>query len=139
MRVVLDANVVIAAFASHGLCDEIFEICVENHEIIWSEHLLEEIRMGFTRKLKMPKSLVENDLLLIKSSGRLEVPVQVPRHSCRDQKGLPVLGLAAATGADFIITGDEDLLVLKKFKKTSIVSPRGFWVILKDIKGPKKQ
>jgi predicted nucleic acid-binding protein len=41
------------------------------------------------------------------------------------------LALAERSGADYIITGDEDLLVLKEHKGIPIVLPRKFWEILK--------
>lgn len=34
--------------------------------------------------------------------------------------------LALSSKAEFLVTGDKDLLVLKKFKKTKIVSPAKF-------------
>ena len=34
MKVVLDANVIVAAFASRGLCEAILELCLSEHEII---------------------------------------------------------------------------------------------------------
>ena len=41
---------------------------------------------------------------------------------CRDAKDNFLLALAKAAGADFLITRDDDLLVLKQFEKTSIVT-----------------
>ncbi len=40
MRIVLDANVVVAAFAARGLCESLFELCLGSHEIVLSERLL---------------------------------------------------------------------------------------------------
>jgi len=37
-----------------------------------------------------------------------------------------ILGLAMAGQADCIVTGDQDLLVLKEFRKIPIVTPRAF-------------
>lgn len=41
---------------------------------------------------------------------------------CRDDKDNFLLSLAKDSNADFLITGDKDLLVLKKFENTSIVT-----------------
>jgi predicted nucleic acid-binding protein len=43
VRVVLDANVVIAAAASRGLCESVFELCLERHELVCCDSLLQEI------------------------------------------------------------------------------------------------
>ncbi len=40
MRVVLDSSIIIAAFASRGLCSSLFELCIEKHEVIISEQIL---------------------------------------------------------------------------------------------------
>lgn len=45
---------------------------------------------------------------------------------CRDSKDNMVLELATAGKADFIVTGDKDLLVLKKFRGVSILTPGEF-------------
>ena len=41
---------------------------------------------------------------------------------CRDEKDNFLLSLAKDSNADFLITGDKDLLVLKKFENTEIVT-----------------
>jgi len=41
---------------------------------------------------------------------------------CRDEKDNFLLSLAKDSKADFLITGDKDLLVLKKFESTEIVT-----------------
>ena len=37
MRVVVDANVAIAAVAARGLCEAVFELCLERHEMEGTE------------------------------------------------------------------------------------------------------
>ncbi len=135
MRIILDANVLIAAFATHGICNDLYELCIENHDVFMSEHLLAEIHAGFFKKVKMSKESAEQNLEYIKSNSTLGIPQVVPPNTCRDSKDLPILGLALTCQADFIVTGDEDLLVLKKFKKTVILSPRGFWEVTRKNKG----
>jgi predicted nucleic acid-binding protein len=40
MKVVLDTNVLIAAIATRGLCEALFELCLEKHEFAASPPLL---------------------------------------------------------------------------------------------------
>ena len=136
MKVVLGSNVFISAFASRGLCVEILRICIANHDLILSEHLLHEIQRGFGRKLKMPGEACEQNIRIIRALSRMEIPADVPRDSCRDPKDLPVLGLVSASRADYLVSGDGDLLSLKKYKGCMILSPRSFFPILKEGKGP---
>ena len=38
-----------------------------------------------------------------------------------------ILGLVASGHAEVIVTGDKNLLVIKKYKEARIMTPRGFW------------
>ncbi len=79
----------------------------------------------------MSAALAEEFINSIKADGRMEVPADVPPHSCGDPKDLHVLGLALASQADYIVSGDRDLWSLKKFEGTLILQPRGFWEVLR--------
>jgi len=48
---------------------------------------------------------------------------------CRDDKDNFLLALAKDSNADFLITGDKDLLILKKFEDTSIVTIADYQII----------
>lgn len=41
---------------------------------------------------------------------------------CRDEKDNFLLALAKDSGADYLITGDKDLLILKTIEKTKILT-----------------
>jgi putative PIN family toxin of toxin-antitoxin system len=45
---------------------------------------------------------------------------------CRDPKDDKLLELAVSGTADFLVTGDKDLLVLNPFRGVEIISPREF-------------
>lgn len=130
MKVVLDANVVVAAFASRGLCESIFELCLDSHDIILSEHLLGEISRNLIKKIKLPKERVYEIVELLRENATILIPDSLPLDTCRDSDNVKVLGLATAAGADCIVTGDKDLLVLKKFRSVPILTPRGFSAII---------
>jgi predicted nucleic acid-binding protein len=113
MRIVLDTNVIVAAFAARGLCADVFEVCLENHTIIISEFILSEVEKTLTRKIGLPKTTA------------------IDTSACRDKDDVKIIGTALKGKAKIIITGDEDLLILKKYKNTAIVTPREFWGLLK--------
>jgi len=50
--------------------------------------------------------------------------------ACRDADDLHVLGLVKSGRADYLITGDDDLLTLKRFGHCRIVTPRQFWSLM---------
>ena len=126
MKIVLDANVVIAAFASRGLCESVMELCLHSHEIVLSEELLEEIVRNLRQKIKLPGNIVEDISKLLREQASMVSSVPLAAEACRDPDDVKILGLAVAANADYIVTGDKDLLVLKKFQGVPIVTPRLF-------------
>jgi len=130
MKIVLDANVVIAAFASRGLCESIFEFCLSEHEIILSAGLLDEILRNLRQKIGLPAGVVQDIRTLLQEHSIMLDPVPLPADACRDPDDVKVLGLAVAAGADFIVTGDKDLLTLQKCHEIPILSPRSFSEII---------
>ena len=129
MRLVLDSNVIIAAFAVRGLCHPLFELCLEGHEIILCEEIIDEVKRNLLSKIKVPSSVVDKKKSYLRDSTLIMKPVPVENGVFEDESDLPVLGVAAASGSSYIITGDKALLSLKKYKDIYIVSPRSFWEI----------
>ena len=127
MRVVIDANVAISAAATRGLCEAIMELCIEHHQIILCKGILDEIEEKLRDKLRVPPAIIAEYLKMLQSNARILKPVAVEKSVCRDPDDLMVLGVATAGEADVIVTGDKDLLVLKKYKGAKIVTPRIFW------------
>ncbi len=132
MRIVLDTNVLIAAFVAQGACADLLEYCARFHELVSSEYILEEFRKNLLKKFHQTAhdALLAEDLL--RQKMEMVDPIPVPRPSCRDPKDLPVLGTAVAGNSDALVTGDKDLLVLKNFKGVRIVSPQDFWRLERD-------
>ncbi|MCB0309916.1 MAG: putative toxin-antitoxin system toxin component, PIN family [Bdellovibrionales bacterium] len=127
MKIVLDANVIVAAFATRGLCTEIFKFSIDACEVYASEELLLECTQVLRKKLKVPSKTVDKFTSFLREQFHLINPATVDADACRDQSDLHVLGVAQGSNSKFIISGDKDLLELKKFKKTKIYSPRQFW------------
>ena len=130
MKIVLDSNVIIAAFAARGLCESVMEVCLSEHEIAISDHLLDEILRNLRLKLKLPTNIVDNIGELLREHATISIPAPLESDVCRDPDDIKILGLAVASNADYIVTGDKDLLVLKRFQGISILTPRSFSDIL---------
>ena len=56
MKIVLDTNVFVAAFATHGVCEAIMELCLDQHELGVCLELLSEVKRNLVKKLKIPES-----------------------------------------------------------------------------------
>ena len=132
MKIVLDANVIVAAFATRGLCESILELCLHSHELMLCEDLLDEILRNLKQKINLPEGIVEDIGKLLRENARIVNPIPLAADICRDPDDVKILGLAIAAHADCIVTGDKDLLILKKFQGIPILTPRSFSNILHD-------
>jgi putative PIN family toxin of toxin-antitoxin system len=131
MRVILDTNVILSAFAGRGLAHALFELCLEKHEIIISEHILSEGQRNLQKKLKMPKDKILMIAEYLKEFCIFSNYKRLDKGVCRDMEDVKILGLSEVANPDYIITGDKDLLVLKQFRSVPIITPREFWEISK--------
>jgi uncharacterized protein len=127
MRVIVDANVAIAAAASRGLCEAVLELCLEHHQMILCEGILAEIEDKLRGKVKVPSPVIAEYLKVLRDHAQLLKPEAVEKHACRDPDDLMILGLVAPGGASVIVTGDKDLLAVRTFKGAKIMTPRHFW------------
>jgi len=116
MKIVLDTNVIIAAFASRGLCAELLEECLKNYEIILSEYILSEVIQKLITKICIPSRVAQEISNFLKEHATIVTP-----------EDLPIIGTALAGKAQFLITGDKELLKLKMYRTVEIISPRKFW------------
>ena len=125
MRLVLDTNVLIAAIAADGLCRDLVRRRVRSHELCTSEALLKELASTLRRKFGANPA----DIPLLaeyRLRATLVRPSALPAPVCRDPDDDLVLATATIAHAHIIVTGDADLLVLKKHEGIPILSPRQF-------------
>jgi putative PIN family toxin of toxin-antitoxin system len=133
MRIVLDSNVIIASFATEGICHALFELCIDQHEIIISDQILTEVENNLKLKLKLPQQIISEIINYIDEVTIKEHPPKLQKKISRDTSDDLILSLAEISNSEFIITGDKDLLALKRYKSTRIIKPREFWEILRNI------
>jgi len=127
VKVVLDANVILAAFATRGLCEAVMAVCLDQHEIVLSPAILAEVDRNLSRKFKLPAARSQEIGAFLREHAELVTPVELPSDVCRDPDDRAVLGTAVAGNAQCLITGDADLLILKQFQDIPILSPRAFY------------
>lgn len=134
MKIILDTNVIIAAFAARGLCSAVFELCLDRFDVVLSESILQETRNHLHDKIKLPVAQCEAIISYLRANCSVSQVDDVEASACRDKDDLHVIGLAQHASADYIITGDKDLLDLVKYVSTIIVTPREFWKVARGIK-----
>lgn len=127
MKVLLDTNVLIAAFLTHGPSNEVFEHCLSEHTTFTSNWILSELEEKLSGKFRFPPAKVKKIIRFLRENLQKVEPLPLNEKACRDRDDDNVLAAALAGTADCIVTGDRDLLVLKKFHGIPIISPAEFW------------
>jgi putative PIN family toxin of toxin-antitoxin system len=127
MRLVLDTNVLVAAFIAHGTCAELLEHCATHHALVLSEAILDEFRNVLIKKFGFTPDETRQVVGLLKSRAILVQPTRLPRPVCRDADDDVVLATAISGTCRCLVTGDKDLLELSEYQGIRIVSPGAFW------------
>ncbi|MEX0733746.1 MAG: putative toxin-antitoxin system toxin component, PIN family [Steroidobacteraceae bacterium] len=131
MIVCFDTNVLVSAVATRGICADIVNAALAEHRLIVGATVLSELRQVLLTKLRLPVAAAnEMDAFL-----RLHATVisKAPPLEFREleQNDRAVLAEAIAGRADVLVTGDQDLLRIAARAPIKIVSPRGFWALLR--------
>ena len=126
MKIVFDTNVILSSFITQGLSYRVLDLCLDKHRLYISQWIIDEISGKLKRKFKIPdneikrvQEFISRAFVIINPDG--EIPIL-----CRDKDDNNILHLAKFIKADIIITGDKDLLDLKKFNKVKIINPRTY-------------
>jgi putative PIN family toxin of toxin-antitoxin system len=130
VRVFLDTNVLVAAFATRGLCADVMRAVLAEHQLITGEVVFTELRSLLVRRFKLPTATVEDILALLRDQEVVPKPRQPSDVPVRDPDDRWILASAAAGRADVLVTGDRDLLDVAGKAPLPILDPRGFWNLL---------
>lgn len=127
MKVVLDTNVLIAGFISHGTCNELIEHCAINHSVVLSPFILDEFKDKLVHKFGFAPQEAQSAVSLLRSRFEVVRPLELAERICRDADDDHVIGTALAGDCECIVTGDKDLLDLRHVKQIQMISPSEFW------------
>jgi putative PIN family toxin of toxin-antitoxin system len=126
--IILDTNILISTFAFPGFSAKVHDFCAVNFKLVTSEWILNELdgKLGLPKfRCSIERRSAINETIRIRH--RVVFPDNELPTTCRDPDDNHILQLAQFINADFIITGDRDLLDLINFEKTKILSPREFY------------
>ena len=131
MKVVFDANVLISGFLTvTGSSQLIVSRAIKRHTVLISSYILEEFRDRLIRKLKMPPDIVQEAVHFLKKRTILIEPSKRGQFQFPDPKDIPILNLIHESKAHYFVTGDKQLLALKKLGSTVFLSSREAMEIL---------
>jgi uncharacterized protein len=98
VRIALDTNVLVSAVATRGLCADVFNLVLAEHQLIVGEAVLAEVQKTKAVSIKI-----------------------------RDKSDMPVLAEAIAGKAEVLVTGDKDFHEIAGKVALDVLTPRGLW------------
>ncbi|HPE72025.1 MAG TPA: putative toxin-antitoxin system toxin component, PIN family [Candidatus Competibacter sp.] len=129
MRLVLDTNIVISALLWRGKPYQLLETISHSHELrlFASPALLEELadvlaRPMATKRLALLGKTAAEVLADYQTVLEVVEPSAVPRVVLRDVDDDQVIAAALAAQADFIVSGNDDLLSVGRYQGIRIIN-----------------
>ncbi|MEH2028072.1 putative toxin-antitoxin system toxin component, PIN family [Nostoc sp.] len=129
--IVIDTNVLLsAALSPNGTARKALDKVYKEFKIAQSDKTYQELNTRIYKR-KFDKYISDEDRqdfldIVKKYSQFIEIKSQI--NTCRDPDDNKFLELAKDANAEFLITGDQDLLSLKSLAKSQnqIITPRDF-------------
>lgn len=128
MRVVIDTNIWISFLIGKSLTGLSDEIISGRITVLFSDELFAELIEVLQRpKFKKYFNATAIEKLIILLYDRVEwIEISQYFYDCRDKKDNFLLDLSVSGHADYLVTGDDDLLILNPFYGIEIVSYQTF-------------
>ena len=121
MRVVIDTNVVLSGLIKPGsVPGQVLRAWRDGSiRLVLSEFLIEEIAVTLARPkiqalVPWPAAQIDRFVLELRTFCNVVEPAELNFKYPRDPDDIPVLATLIASGADLLVTGDRDLLVLRE-------------------------
>ena len=133
MKVFLDTNVLVSAFASRGLCADLFELVLLDHDLVLGRNVLREMSKALRGKLKVSATHASQIIDFVAAEAVQVVERADPVEADVEADDALVLGEALAAQAEIFVTGDAALLDVGRIEGLLMVSPRRFWEILHSV------
>ncbi len=136
MRVYLDTNVLVSAFATRGLCADVLHLVLTEHQLVAGEGVLAEVRRILHQKIRLSPAVVREADTFLRQQA-LVVDVAPPLTiAIRDPDDRIILSEAVAGQAEVLVTGDRDLLDIAAEAPLPIMTPRSFWAVVLAARDP---
>ena len=131
MRILLDTNVLVAAFATRGFCFDILQLVLAEHRLVVGATIVEELERILAGKLRMPDGRVREVVGFVLDHAEVVTPLEPATWPDCDPPDQWIAAAALDGKADVLVTGDRDLLDAPPRAGLRVVSPRGLWELLR--------
>ena len=128
MIAVFDTNVLIAAIVTEGLCSKLLHRArAGEFSLISCPFILKELRGILSKKFGLSQEDIALTIELIREAVHRVIDHRIKiTDICRDGDDDNIIACAVAAKADYLVTGDLDLLAIKRYQNIKIITPRDF-------------
>lgn len=130
LRIALDTNLIVSALATRGLCADLFQTVLAEHDLVIGETVLGELRHVLPRKLRVPAATIDVHETFLQRQVTVVAAEKTGARGEPEPADAAVPAGAAAGAADVLVTGDEDLLAIHD-PRVKIASPRQLWELIR--------
>lgn len=133
--IVIDTNIWISFLIGKSLVGLSDLIIHDKVILLFSFELLDEV-LEVIQRPKLQKYFAKEDadeLLNLIHHRAVFIEIKASTEKCRDKKDNFLLNLCLSGNADYLITGDEDLLVLEKIGDTIIANYKKFQTVIEEL------
>jgi putative PIN family toxin of toxin-antitoxin system len=127
VKVFLDTNVLASALGTRGLCADLLRDVVTTAELVVSDPLFIELRRILQKKFHVPEKLTDEMIAFLKHDTIIAPRGKLEDIDIKDEDDIIILSSAIRGATDVFVTGDKEVLALKKIGVMEILSPREFW------------
>lgn len=127
MKVFLDTNVLVSAFATRGLSADLVALLLAEHELVTGEINLAELRRVLRDRMRVPAGHIDAIEAFLRDQTIIPKPASPSILEIRDPDDAWVLASAENGKADMLVTGDQDLLTIRSAVPLPILTPRECW------------
>ena len=126
MRVVFDTNIFVSAFIIPGSLAEkaVLKIIEGKDILLLSKEILDELLCILSTKFSRDKEEISRVAVIL--SEMVEWVRPTLRITLKDEPDNRILECAVFGKADIIVTGDKEMLRLRKYQTTKIVSLKAY-------------
>jgi len=115
MRILIDTNILISGLFFGGLPKKLLSELDENFNICVNEKIVAEYNAQIERKIHNPKYTLNEELREKFFNTLQSFEIESDLKVCRDPDDDKFINCAIDAKAIYIVSGDNDLLTLKKF------------------------
>jgi len=123
IRVTPDTNVLVSGLFYDGNERVIIQAAIEGRvRLVLSLEIIDELIRVLEKKFKLHPELTRDYVLRLNELSDVVTPRKLSGTSVRDRKDAKIIECAHSGRSDYIVSGDRDLLSLKRYQQTEIVS-----------------